>query len=266
MWMAWLTVTCLLAVAMCTMWFPYRRWNNLSVVDLAWAAGVGVAAVSLSVWGALAGGNPLRAGLLGGAAGLYALRLTWHLVQRFEPHVEDPRYTAMREGQPAARQDAYALGTFALQGTVAGLLALPFALAAWDPSPVLSPLIAVGLALAGLGILLEGLADRQLTRFKADPAHRGQICRVGLWRYSRHPNYFGEWLVWCGFALAASPSPLGLAAWLSPAMMWHFLQNVTGIAATEAHMRRSRGAAYEAYARETSAFFPWPPRATASDE
>jgi len=110
-----------------------------------------------------------------------------------------------------------------------------------------------------VAVLGEGIADAQLRRFKADPANRGLVCRVGLWGWSRHPNYFFDWLIWCAFVLLALGSPWGWVTVVSPALMLYFLLRVTGIPATEAHALRSRGAAYVQYQREVSAFVPLPP-------
>jgi steroid 5-alpha reductase family enzyme len=106
----------------------------------------------------------------------------------------------------------------------------------------------------------ESLADRQLSRFRQDPRNRGRVCRDGLWRYSRHPNYFFEWLHWWAYVALAAGSPLWWIAVAGVAMMLLFLTRVTGIPPTEAQALRSRGEAYREYQRTTSAFFPWPPR------
>jgi steroid 5-alpha reductase family enzyme len=258
MLMAWVMVTLALCAGLAGLWLFYKRWDNVSVVDLGWSAAVGLGAVALCVIGP---GEPVRKLVLGGVAGAHYARLWWHLFRRFEPHVEDPRYAVMKAGKEGLYLDLWVMGMFLFQGVVASALLVPFALVAWDPSPT-HPVFWAGLGMALVGMALAATADRQLQAFKADPANRGQTCRAGLWGWSRHPNYFGEWLVWCGFALAATPSswPLGLAAWVSPAMMLHFLWNMTGIAPTEAHARKSRGASYEAYIAEVSPFFPWPPR------
>lgn len=101
------------------------------------------------------------------------------------------------------------------------------------------------------------LADRQLARFRADPANKGKVCQAGLWNYSRHPNYFFEWLVWVGYAVFALGSPWGWLGLIAPALMLHFLLNVTGIPMTEELSLKSKGDAYRAYQRTTSAFVPW---------
>jgi steroid 5-alpha reductase family enzyme len=112
------------------------------------------------------------------------------------------------------------------------------------------------LALAG-----ETVADRQLAAWRAHPGNRGRACRAGLWRYSRHPNYFFEWLHWFAYVLLAVGSPLAWLAWLGPLLMFASLNWITGIPYTEAQALRSRGDDYRRYQAETSRFFPWPPRA-----
>jgi steroid 5-alpha reductase family enzyme len=111
------------------------------------------------------------------------------------------------------------------------------------------------------GLIGESAADWQLARFKATPGHAGRICQAGVWNYSRHPNYFFEWLVWCGFALVALAAPWGWLGLLSPALMLYTLLRVTGIPATEAAALARRGDAYREYQRTTSAFVPWFKRA-----
>jgi len=115
----------------------------------------------------------------------------------------------------------------------------------------------LGFLLWVIAICGESLADRQLDAFKANPANRGKVCESGLWYYSRHPNYFFEWLIWVAFFLFALPAPWGWATIVAPALMLFFLLRVTGIPYTEQQSLRSRGAAYRQYQRSTSAFVPW---------
>jgi steroid 5-alpha reductase family enzyme len=107
----------------------------------------------------------------------------------------------------------------------------------------------------------EAIADRQLQRFRENPANRGQVCQTGLWRYSRHPNYFCEWLHWWAYVACSGLRPVTLWGLLGPLAMWWFLNRVTGIPPTEAQSLKSRGEAYRRYQQTTSRFFPWPPRA-----
>jgi steroid 5-alpha reductase family enzyme len=122
---------------------------------------------------------------------------------------------------------------------------------AWD---VLGAAIVLG-AVAG-----ETIADRQLARWRADPAHRGRTCRTGLWRWSRHPNYFFEWLHWWAWPILAIGAPWGWAAVYAPILMLAFILGLSGIPATERRALATRGEDYRRYQRTTSAFFPWPPR------
>ena len=109
-------------------------------------------------------------------------------------------------------------------------------------------------------IVGETVADRQLANWRKDPNNKGRTCRSGLWRYSRHPNYFCEWLMWCAYAALAWPGPLGPVALGAPALLLFLVLKVTGIPPTEARALASRGADYRRYQRTTSAFVPWPPR------
>jgi steroid 5-alpha reductase family enzyme len=139
-------------------------------------------------------------------------------------------------------------------------LSTPFLLAALNPRPRLSPFEYAGAALWLVAWMGEIAADWQLHRFKANPANRGVTCRAGLWRYSRHPNYFFEWLIWVAFAVFAMGSPYGYVSLFAPLLMLYFLFRVTGIPATEAQALRSKGDDYRRYQTSTSAFVPWFPR------
>jgi steroid 5-alpha reductase family enzyme len=115
-------------------------------------------------------------------------------------------------------------------------------------------------AVAVLALGGEAIADAQLSRFRRDPANRGTVCRTGLWRYSRHPNYFFEWVHWWAYVLIGIAAPWGWLALFGPALMLLFLFKITGIPPTEARALESRGDAYREYQRTTSVFVPWPPR------
>lgn len=254
-----------------------RRWNNYGIVDVVWSAGFAALALGGLGWCAgrfhdakLAGWpswNLPAAGTMTGMVVLWSLRLAGHLFVRVKSHhpVEDVRYAQLRAewGAGTARRMFW---FFQLQGALQCLLALPFFLVLLNlerPGPWagLRPVEWLGVALWLAGLAGESVADRQLARFRADPANRGRVCQAGLWNWSRHPNYFFEWLVWVGFAVFALGSPLGWLGLLSPALMWHFLNHVTGIPMTEALSVKSRGDAYREYQRTTSPFFPWFKRA-----
>jgi steroid 5-alpha reductase family enzyme len=182
-----------------------------------------------------------------------------HLARRIIGHEEEGRYQELR------RQWRTHLGFkfflfFQLQALTCIVLSIPFLAAAVNREPRLAPFEFAAAALWLIAICGEAIADAQLAAFKADPTMRGKTCQRGLWRYSRHPNYFFEWMIWVSFALFATASPHGYIGWISPALILYFLLRVTGIPATEAQALRSRGEEYREYQRTTSAFVPLPKR------
>ncbi|MBN8245833.1 MAG: DUF1295 domain-containing protein [Verrucomicrobia bacterium] len=265
----------LAGVVMCVTYGVCRKLDNFGIVDAVWAAGFTLIVALYFTWMARAFWNPVSGGfgrwnwppaaMLCAMVTVWSLRLAGHLAVRIRAHHpgEDVRYARLRqEWGPDTNRRMF--GFFQLQGALQVVLSLPFALvhlrfdaasSAGDWRPGWTELCGLGLWLAGL--IGESLADRQLARFRADPARRGQVCQDGLWRYSRHPNYFFEWLIWLGYAVYALGSPLGWLAFLSPLLMWHFLVNVTGIPMTEELSVKSKGDAYREYQRTTHAFVPW---------
>jgi steroid 5-alpha reductase family enzyme len=153
-----------------------------------------------------------------------------------------------------------------LQALIAVVFSLPFALAAANGRPGLGAAEVAGLAIAGLATLGEWLADIQAQRFRRRPPGNSAVLNTGLWRYSRHPNYFFESLVWWGFFIAALDSPHGWLALVCPLLMLYLLLQVTGIPLTERHSLENRGDAYREYQRTTSRFVPWFPRNAASSK
>lgn len=240
---------------MFTLWVFHLRLRNAAVVDVGWASAIGMQALVAALAGP---GDPTRRAIVGSIGVLWSIRLTSHLAVRVGSEPEDARYGELRARWGGNLRLKF-LAFFLFQGVLAAVLAGPFFVAAADPSPALHPFLIAGVVLASIAVIGEGVADAQLRRFKSDPAHRGAVCRVGLWSWSRHPNYFFDWLVWCAFVLLALGSPWGWVTVVSPALMLYFLVSVTGIPATEAHALRSRGEAYARYQREVSAFIPWPP-------
>jgi steroid 5-alpha reductase family enzyme len=175
---------------------------------------------------------------------------------------EEGRYRALRADWEAKGLDVPRrfLLFFVFQGLLDVFLSIPMLVAVLNPAPRFSRWEWAGAALWLVAIAGETAADAQLESFKADPANRGRTCDSGLWRYSRHPNYFFESLVWVAWFLFALGSPWGGLAALCPALVLFFLLRVTGIPATEEQAIRSRGEEYRRYQRTTSAFVPWFPR------
>ncbi len=250
----------LLCLMQAAFWLWQVRTRNAGWVDVGWALGLAV----MALLAAALGPAPLERRLLVGVmGGLHGLRLGLHLWRRVatEPH-EDGRYQAIRAAWQTGLNAKFFL-FFQGQALLDVFLGLPFLLAAWNPRPGLHPLEWAAAALWLGAWLGEALADGQLRRFKARPEAKGLTCREGLWRFSRHPNYFFEWLVWVAYLLLALSAPWGWIAVLCPALMLYFLLRVTGIPYTEAQSLRSRPEDYARYQRETSAFIPWFPKADA---
>lgn len=251
-----------------------RRLGNFGIVDIVWSAGftpLVLVYLLVTVWRhgtptpdpatALLARLPLTLMVVA-----WSLRLGAHLAVRVRAHhpTEDVRYAQLRK-EWGPETDRRMRGFFLLQGALQVVLSTPWLIAHLNPPEPRSGGVAAlcfwtGLALWTTGILGESLADHQLARFRADPSRRGRVCREGLWRYSRHPNYFCEWLVWVGYGVFALAAPWGWLGLVAPALMYHFLVNVTGIPMTEALSVKSKGEAYLDYQRTTNAFFPGPPR------
>ena len=245
------------AAAMALVFAGARRAGKIGYVDVAWA---GLMALSALLVAACAGGTPLSRALVALLGGAWGLRLCLYLWRRVAREAEDGRYLALRARFGDAALPFFVF--FQMQALVVALFALPFATVATRATDPQAWQVA---AAAGVWILAvggEALADFQLARFRADPRNHGHTCRSGLWAWSRHPNYFFEWLHWSSYLLLALGSPRWWLALSGPVLMLLFLYRLSGIPWTEAQALRSRGEDYRRYQREVSAFFPLPPRRT----
>ena len=233
------------------------RTGKATIVDAGWAASlVGIALL----YAALGGGEPEHRVLVAVMASLGFGRLTIMVARRVGGD-EDRRYAELRERWRARGNEQLSFFVFfQAQAFVAALLSLPFLAAAFNEHDGLELLEWVGAAVWLVGALVEAVADRQLTGFRHDSANRGKVIDVGLWRFSRHPNYFGQWLTWCGYALVGLAAPWGWVGLLSPALMLYLILFVTGLPPMERQMLASRGDAYRRYQERTSSFVPLPPR------
>ncbi|GAB2590695.1 DUF1295 domain-containing protein [Dyella jejuensis] len=259
----WLQLTVLLVTMMALMtlgWRWQQRHRNAGIVDVLWSTGVGLGAVLAALTSRGAATPRCIVGVLGS---IWASRLAWHLWQRVRREDEDGRYRQLRAHW---RGDAWKFFLF-FQGQALSvpLFALPFMAAARNPMAAFTPAVMVGIAIWCIGVAGESIADRQLARFRHDPAHRGKTCRDGLWRYSRHPNYFFEWLHWFAYVALAWASPLAWLAWSGPIVMYVFLRWISGVAFTEAQALRSRGEDYREYLRTTPMLIPWFPKSSSSN-
>lgn len=237
------------------LWGASLRLHDASVVDPWWGPGF-----ALLAWTGLAVAGPSPRGLLLAAlATAWGLRLGLHLWRRGRGHGEDRRYAAMRAAHGARFWWVSLFTVFLLQAALMWVVSLPLqAGAALGRDRPLGALEAAGAAVALAGLAIEAIADLQLARFLADPASRGQVMDRGLWGWSRHPNYFGDFTAWWGFGLVAA----GAGAWwplVGPAVMSALLLRVSGVPLLEATIG-SRRPGYAAYLSRTSAFFPRPPR------
>jgi len=234
-------------------WAISVRIRNYGLLDVAFSYGVAVLA-PIYAW--YAPGDPLRKWSFAAIGIAWSVRLGTYILVRVARHhpAEDARYQTLRERWPGPLQF---LGFFQVQAVLVVIFSLPFLFASFNSAPDLAALEAGGMALAIVALLGETLADLQMQAFKRDPANKGRVCQVGLWRYSRHPNYFFESLVWWGFFLVALGSPWGWITIACPLLMLYFLFKVTGIPLTEEYAVKSKGDAYREYQRTTCAFVPW---------
>lgn len=239
------------------LWLISLKVRDASIVDMVWGFGFVVIA-----WMALftGGGAFPRRVLMTAMVTLWGLRLSAYLTWRNLGKGEDPRYQAMRRQHGDGFPLASLWRVFGLQSFIMWLVSLPVQAAqvAMEPA-ALGILDFLGLGIWAIGLFFEAVGDAQLARFKADPANKGHVMDRGLWRFTRHPNYFGDFMVWWGIYFVALAT---LSAWwtiLGPALMSFFLMRVSGVPLLEKSLRKNRPD-YEAYIQRTSAFFPRPPR------
>ena len=245
--------------AVLVLWLISIPLRDVSIIDMFFAVILlAIAAVSF-VQG---DGVAARKQLLLLLVGLWAIRITVHLVKRNWGHGEDPRYTKLRSWTADDRSFVWLSlkKVFLLQGVVIWFVSLPVQVAQVYTTPAtLGWLAWLGTAVWAIGFLFETVADYQLTRFRADESNRGKVLQTGLWRYSRHPNYFGELCVWWGLFLIACENVMGLATIVGPLVYSHLVINVTGQRTLDKKLARDKPA-YQAYMDRTSGLIPMPPR------
>ncbi|MDN3581665.1 DUF1295 domain-containing protein [Mucilaginibacter flavus] len=242
-------------IIMVLVWLWAYKIKNAGVVDIFWSYNFPVIAIILFL---LAPGYHDRKMLICAMVVIAGVRLGTHLATRIIRHLdeEEGRYQQLRkEWAPIAEKKFFFFFQFQAISNV--LLAIPFFIVCLNTKEVLSPFEYAGFILWFISVTGEAIADRQLAFFKKDAANKGKICQTGLWYYSRHPNYFFEWLMWLSYFIFALGSPYGYLAIISPAIILYLLLKVTGIPATEEQSLRSKGAAFKAYQASTSVFVPW---------
>lgn len=249
------------AALMALLWWQQYRRHNAGIVDVAWAFATGLLGVVLAL--AAEHGEPWRQWLVAVMVGFWAVRLGVFLVRRVFRESEDGRYRSLREAL-GNRVQPVLFGFFQVQALWAVMFALPMWAAAQAPGgPRWLDVLGVLVWAAAMGG--EALADAQLSRFRRDPANHGRVCASGLWRYSRHPNYFFEWVHWWAYVLIGWGSPWWWVTVAGVGVMLVFLLKVTGVPHTERQALRSRGDAYRAYQATTSVFLPMPPKASPAE-
>lgn len=262
----------LMLVLMSLVWLVHLRLKNAGIVDVAWSFGLGLLALlyfAVTRWDELVSGQsfliignrPEHGAVLAVMVLLWSTRLTLHLFQRnvLSGGPEDARYADLRVKWKDGLLFKFFL-FFNAQGLMNVFLSLGFLIAMLAPKAPMSVFEWAGLSIWLIAIFGETISDQQLKKFKSDSANAGKVCDAGLWRYSRHPNYFFEWLVWVALFIFALGSPWGILGFGAPLLMLYLLLRVTGIPATEALSVQKKGEAYRTYQRTTSAFIPWFPK------
>ena len=239
------------------LWLISLAVRDSSIVDIAW--GPLIFLIGLTYYLALA--EPAsRAHLIVALTGLWAVRLALHIGMRNLGHGEDFRYAAWRAQHPDTWWIRSYFKVFLLQGVIAWIVALPLFYAITSETPAaLTVLDYAGLVVFAFGFLFEAIGDEQLRRFKADPANKGRVMNTGLWRYTRHPNYFGEAVLWWGLGLIGAATPLGWIGLVGPAIITFLLLRVSGVAMLEKTLKTTKPG-YADYIARTPAFFPRMPK------
>lgn len=256
---AGVSVVCFLGL-----WLIGIALKDVTFIDAYWAIGMVILAISSYVFSGP--GSPHKF-VLCCLCIAWGLRLGFFLLWRWRTHGKDRRYVTMLGKAQTERGWGFAksslLLVFALQAPLQFVVCLPVQLGqvAPDDGPI-GPIAVAGIALACLGLFFETIGDWQLTRFKADPANKGKVMDRGLWRYTRHPNYFGDACVWWGLFLVAVETPWGLWSLPGPVLITFLLTKWSGVPTVEGRMRRTRPA-YNAYVARTSGFIPWFPKKAA---
>jgi steroid 5-alpha reductase family enzyme len=251
-----------IAVLMVLTWLVSLAVTDASIVDIIWGAGFVVVAATAAIVGE---GFSDRRYLVLALVGVWGLRLSGYLAWRNLGHGEDYRYLAMRKKFGASFWWISLFQVFLLQGVLMWVVSLPVQLSASAEEPAsFGPLALLGIAVWTVGLLFETVGDAQLAAFKADPANEGRVMDRGLWRLTRHPNYFGDFCVWWGIFLVAAETGPGRFGIIGPIVMSFLLIRVSGVAMLEKTIGKRRPG-YVDYIERTSAFFPRPPKRRSTD-
>ncbi len=241
---------------MLTTWVISVIIKNASIVDIVWGLGFVVVAWAVRL---TAEGDTARQNLIVALVTVWGLRLAIHLAVRNIGHGEDFRYVLMRRKHGAKFPLVSLYTVFGLQGALMFVVSLPAQLGQADGSPSVGPIAVMGVMLWIVGFFFEVVGDLQLTKFKKDPANKGQVMDKGLWSLTRHPNYFGDAVQWWGIGLIAAEAGLPAVGLVGSFLMTFLLTRVSGVPMLE-HSMAKRRPGYAEYVRRTSAFIPRPPK------
>jgi steroid 5-alpha reductase family enzyme len=243
--------------ALTLVWVLSVKRRDASIADVCWGLGFVLLAWLYCL---LSPTMTSRAWLVAALVTIWGVRLSLHILRRNHGHGEDPRYRAMRASHGPAFWWRSLFTVFWLQGALLWFVALPLLVAVHAARPAaLTAVDVLGVLLFAIGFGFEVAGDHHLARFKAEPSNRGKVLDRGLWRYTRHPNYFGDATLWWGLYAIAAATPAGWLTVLSPTLMTFLLIRVSGVTLLEDGLKKSKPG-YLAYIARTPAFFPWPPR------
>lgn len=251
------TAYLVMVAVMAGLWVLQLRVRNASIADVGWCMGL----MAVVLWYATqATGEVERKILVAVLVVLYAGRLGFYiLLNRVIGRAEDARYRRLRE-QWGRSERLKMFGYFQLQALAVAAFSLPFLVLIQNPRSPFALIELVGLLIWIVAVSGEAVADWQLAQFRAKPWNHDRVCREGLWYFSRHPNYFFEWLHWWSYVVMAIETPGWFLTWIGPVAMGWALLKVTGIPLAEAQALASRGEEYQAYQQTTNALIPWRPK------
>lgn len=254
---AMLVAAITIAVIMISTWIISVLINNASIVDIVWGLGFVVVAWSLVI--NIEDAYRARQILLAILISLWGVRLGGYLAKRNIGHGEDWRYRAMRKRHGAKFPVVSLITVFGLQGFLMWVVSLPVQFASAETDTPIGPIAVMGIVLWIVGFAFETVGDAQLSRFKKNPDNQGKVMSTGLWSLTRHPNYFGDAVMWWGIGVIAAETGWGVIGFIGPAVMTYFLLKVSGVPMLERSLTKRREG-YDEYVARTSAFFPRPPK------
>lgn len=258
----YITAYIVILFCMIILWFVSLLLKDASIVDIFWGTGF---VIANGVYFLLTNGYLARKILLLVLVTIWGLRLTLHLGRRNIGKGEDYRYQSFRRYWGERYWWVSFFQTFLLQGTLMWLVSIPLLVGQFAPSPAYITVFDVlGVVIWAIGFLFEAIGDWQLMRFKADPTNKGKVMDSGLWRYTRHPNYFGDATLWWGYFFIALSVYWGFLSFWGPLLMTIFLLRVSGVTMLERSLKKNKPE-YADYIARTSAFFPRPPRRKLDD-